>query len=381
MKIGIDITATIYDRGVSRYTTNLVRSLLQTTTVEMALYGSSLRQHAKLTRVAEQIVRSAQPTTAPKLHFQHWPPSVLGLLWRLGYNRLTERLPDIEVFHSWDWLQPPDKNLPLVSTIHDLALLKYPETAHPQILKAHQRSWEILKKRQAEIITVSQAAKKDIIQLLAIPAFRVHVIPEALPQEMRLSNEALTESQTQQLRQALGLDKPYVLFVGTREPRKNLRRLIEAWTPLRQDLQLLIAGAEGWDETTGAPYQHTKNLRFLGKVSDQELNVLYAEAEALVFPSLDEGFGLPILEAFYHGTPVVAADIPPLVEVAGNAAELVDPASPESIRQGIERILNETPQQQRHRLQRMIIRLQMFSWRQVAEQTLEVYKKAITRHA
>ena len=215
--------------------------------------------------------------------------------------------------------------------------------------------------------------------MLGIPAFRIHVIPEALPKEFRESNEKLTEEQTEIIKQRLQLNRPYVLFVGTREPRKNLLRLIEAWEPMASNIDLLIVGAKGWDETGDKRYRQS-GLRFLGKVTDQELNVLYGEAELFAFPSLDEGFGLPILEAFYHGTPVVTSNVTALIEVAGNAAELVDPESVEAIRGGIELILNETADQQRSRLQRMIIRLHMFSWHQTAEQTIEVYNHAIAQH-
>lgn len=380
MKIGLDFTPAIYGRGVSRYTLNLVRALLENPEVNLTLYGSAMRAQTALKEQAEQVVRSAQTTRKPRLKFQTFPPSALSLLWRLGLNQLKNQLPGIEVFHSWDWLQPPDKDLPLVSTIHDLAMLKYPDTAHPEILKAHERSWRILKERQAEIIAVSQTTKKDIVNMLGIPAFRVHVVPEALPRDFRATNENLTEETAEQIKQRLKLDRPYLFFVGTREPRKNLKRLIEAWEPLNKDYDLLVAGAAGWDDTDDKKYQQLAGLRFLGKVSDQELNVLYAEAEAFVFPSLDEGFGLPILEAFYHGTPVVTSNATALIEVAGNAAELIDPSSVDDLRRGIQVVLNENQDKQRQRLQRMVIRLHMFSWRQVAQQTIEVYKQAVTRH-
>ena len=379
MKVGIDFTPALYDRGVSRYTTNLVRSLLEKPAVELTLYGSSLRSHQKLTTRAKKVVNAAKVANQPQLHFQQYPPKLHRLIWRFGLNSIQSQLPHLEVFHSWDWLQPPDKKLPLVSTIHDLAMLKYPDVAHPELLKAHQRSWRILKERQAEIIAVSQATKKDIMNFLDIPSFRIHVVPEALPREIRDTNEAMTEQQTEAIKTRLKLDRPYVLFVGTREPRKNLLRLIEAWQPLNDQLDLLIVGAKGWDQTGDVRY-HQPNLRFLGKVTDQELKVLYAEAEVFAFPSLDEGFGLPILEAFYHGTPVVTSTANALVEVAGNAAQLVNPESPEDIRGGIQTVLNETADQQRVRLQRMIIRLHMFSWHQTAEQTIEVYRKAIEHH-
>lgn len=376
MKIGLDFTSAIYDRGVSRYTKNLVRALLELGEIDLALYGSSFRQRDQLTRAAQEIVDETR-TKEVELAFQKYPPSALQFLWKLGLNPVRKQIKELDVFHSWDWLQPPDKDIPLVSTIHDLAILKYPETAHPKVLKAHQESWKILKERDAEIIAVSQATKKDVVRLLDIPAYRVHVIPEALPREIRMVNEMLSEEMMERIKIEFDLKKPYLLFVGTREPRKNLNRLIEAWIPMQDHFDLIIAGETGWD---GSETQEQPGLRFLGKVTDQVLNVLYAEAEAFVYPSLDEGFGLPVLEAFYHGTPVVTSNVSALIEVAGNAAELVDPEDVEDIRRGIDVITNENPQQQQQRLQRMVIRMHMFSWHLVAEQTLEVYKKAMAKY-
>lgn len=370
-KLGLDFTPAIYGRGVSRYTINLVDALLKHTSVDLTLYGSSLRQKSELKKIAKKF--------KTKTAFQNFPPSALSKMWKLGLNPIKKTMPDIEIFHSWDWIQPPDKNLPLVSTIHDLAILRFPETAHPRVERMHHESWKILKERQAEIIAVSHATKKDIIQLLGIPSYQIHVIPEALPLEIAELDKKMTEEQVEIVKERLQLKKPYILFVGTREPRKNLLKLIEAWLPLQKDIQLIVAGDKGWDESEDEKYANLENLRFLGRVSDEELSVLYAEAELFAYPSLYEGFGLPILEAFHHGTPVLTSEVAALIEVAGNAAELIDPESVESIRKGIKKILNEEPDDQKKRLQRMIIRLQMFSWKNVAKQTMEVYNLAIKK--
>ena len=373
MNIGLDITSLIYQRGVSRYTANLVRALDIYTTQNLFLYGSSLRKNLFLKQAADQLVVD----NGDRTQIQCLPQSLQALAWRVGLNPIKKIFPKLDVFHSWDWLQPPDENLPLVSTIHDLAILKYPETAHPKIVKAHQRSWKILKERQAHIIAVSHATKKDVVKLLDFPNWRVHVIPEALPTEINDVTKSLTEEASDQIKNHLQLNRPYIFFVGTREPRKNLKRLIKAWQPLAKDMDLVIAGDEGWNKATNIKSQH---LRFLGRVSAKELNVLYAEAEMFVYPSLYEGFGLPILEAFYHGVPVITSDLSAMIEVAGNAAELVNPLSIKEIRQAIEKISHETKEKQRQRLQRMIIRLQMFSWEKVAKQTVQVYQRAINDH-
>ncbi len=378
LRVGIDITSTIYHRGVSRYTTNLVRGLLASPKVRVSLYGSSLRQRQQLVDIAEQLKKEAGNAKA-ETSIQAYPPSMFNFLWnKMHFPKIRSVLPNIDLFHSWDWMQPPDTDLPLVSTIHDLAILKYPETAHPKVLQMHRQSWDILKKRDATIIAVSRATKNDVVEQLGIPAQKVHVIHEALPFEVKLVNDRLTEEKYEKINNQLQLNRPFILFVGNREPRKNLKNLIEAWQPLQKDLDLIIAGESGWDDTENKEYQNfSDHLRFLGRVDDEQLSVLYAEARLFAYPSLYEGFGLPILEAFHHGTPVVTSDISSMPEVAGNAAELVDPQSVESIRAGINTILNENKDQERLRLQKMIIRLQMFNWQDVITQTINVYQQAL----
>ncbi len=377
MRLGIDITSILYQRGVSRYTNNLVRALAQEKNLELNLFGSSLRQYSQLNNIADDIL---DLTENGKKRIFRLPPTALAKLWRFGQKKIHPEMPGIEVFHSWDWLQPPDQTFPLVSTVHDLALLKFPETAHSKIKKMHQRSWEVLKKRQSHLIAVSRSTKKDLVELLGYPPYLVHVIYEALPREYRQVSDSLDEEKYEVIKSRLELNKPYVFFVGTREPRKNLVRLIQAWEPLHQDVALVIAGESGWDETEefNSEKMRQKGLRFLDKVSDEELAVLYAEAQVFAYPSLYEGFGLPILEAFHEGTPVITSNNSGMLEVAGNAAELIDPYEVASIRQGLEKILSESTAEQQKRLQRMIIRLQMFGWDRVAKETLEVYKQAIT---
>lgn len=379
MKIGIDITSLLYNRGVSRYTSNLVRALVDSKE-NMFGFGTSFRQKEHLVELAQ---KAGLP--ANKIAINAVPLKIQEFAWQWNKMPILSFLPTIDVFHSWDWLQPPDTNLPLVSTIHDLAILKYPQTAHPTVLKHHHRSWDILKERQAQIIAVSHSTKKDIVELLQIPPSRITVIHEAIPRETLITALNMHEDLETQICSKLLLQKPFILAVGTREPRKNVLRLIKAWQPLAKEFELLIAGEAGWDETSGneadSKVLKTPGLRFLGKVSDAELSVLYARAELLAYPSLDEGFGLPILEAFHYGTPVVTSNRSSMPEVAGNAAELVVPESIESIRKGLQTILKENADQQKRRLQQMIIRLQMFSWKQVALETKKVYQTAINQQS
>lgn len=380
INVGIDITATMYARGVSRYTSNLVRHLLKRQRITVTLYGSALRGHGSLVDMAKSLKHEAGGAKA-EVVIKSYPPALYNFLWnRMAMPKLRGSLPKIDVFHSWDWVQPPDKDLPLVSTIHDLAILKYPETAHAKIRQMHMRSWKVLKERNANVIAVSRATRNDIISLLEYPPELVHVVHEALPEEVVTIGKQLTEEMCVQELASLQLTRPFILAVGTREPRKNLERLIEAWQPLKADVDLVIAGEAGWDKTSSGTSLHSlSELKLLGKVTDAQLAVLYSSAKLFAYPSLYEGFGLPILEAFYFGTSVLASNTSSIPEVAGNAALLVNPLDVTEINQGLVQLLNETDEQRVVRRQRMIIRQHMFSWNQSAEQTEQVYALAANR--
>ncbi len=377
LTVGIDITSALYGRGVSRYTLNLVRALLRHKKHKYTLYGSALRGHSQLVQVAEELKKSTD--TKAGVVIQAYPPSLYNFLWNnMAFPKLKSALPDIDVFHSWDWIQPPDKDLPLVSTVHDLAMLKFPEIAHPKLKHMHERSWKILKERGAHLIAVSRATRNDIVELLGYPPEKVHVIYEALPEEVVTIGKELNEEIAQTTMTKLGLVKPYILAVGTREPRKNLERLIEAWKPLKDDIDLVIAGEAGWDATsTGTKLSELPQIKLLGKVDDTTLAVLYTNAEVFAYPSLYEGFGLPILEAFYFGTPVLTSNVSSMSEIAGNAALFVDPLSVDEIGAGLQTLLRESESEKNVRRQKMVIRQHMFSWNQTAEQTEAVYSTAV----
>ncbi|HOZ03055.1 MAG TPA: glycosyltransferase family 1 protein [Candidatus Woesebacteria bacterium] len=371
MKIGFDVTSLIYQRGVSRYTANLIRALGKVSGVELAYYGSSFGKKQLLSHLVDQTL--PEPLVES---IQALPVGVVNQLWRFGFNQIAHQLPGIEIFHGWEWQLPPDKNIPLIVTIHDLAMLHFPETAHPKALAAHQRVWRRLAESGAHVIAVSRATRADVINLLQIPPYRVHLVHEALPTELTQRTAKLSEADLLQTKAKLGLDqKPFLLFVGTREPRKNLARLIAAWQMFAPYVDLVVVGEVGWENKPTAEYQHQP--KYLGRVNDQVLSILYTEAAAFVYPSLFEGFGLPILEAFHHWCPVVTSNSSAMVEVAGNAAVLIDPESVESIQAGIELVLNESEAEQAVRTQRMVIRLQLFDWQTTAEKTLLAYQTCI----
>ena len=370
MHLGIDITSLLYGRGVSRYTRNLLIALNQLPKLQFSLYGTTFRRRRELLNQIQQLHLKNEAHLV-----QAYPISLVSKLWQFGLNPIRERLPRIDVFHAWDWHLPPDTAIPMVTTIHDLAMLRFPQIAHPSILRAHQVAWNRIKSSQTQVIAVSQTTRKDIIELLGIEPQRVRVIYEALPQETVVVGELLTEEKTEIILKKFSLSRPYFLFVGTQEPRKNLNRLIQAWQAFAKDFDLVIVGESGWNQDQ-VPHTQIKPI-FLGSVKDLELAALYDQARMFLYPSLYEGFGLPILEAFYHGTPVVTSSNSGMAEVAGNAAELIDPLEADSIANGIKNILNEDQTAEKIRDQRMILRLQLFRWEDVARQTLAMYQQTV----
>ncbi len=381
MKIGIDLTSLLYGRGVSRYTSSLFTALSEEPDIKLFGYASSHRGQKKLYQELKQLESTLSPSQQKifqkNLTFQKFSPKLNWLFWHyLKINPIKKAMPKIDLFHSWDYLQPPDNDLPLVSTIHDLAILKFPHIAHPEVLAHHRQSWKILKRKNAHLIVVSQHTKDDVINLLGFPEHHVHLVYEALPLDAILPTEQLNKKNFLQLRQKYTLNKDYFLFVGNREPRKNLQRLIEAWWPLREKIDLVLVGAKGWNE----PKLKHPNLKILQHIDNYDLGLLYNFAQALTYPSLEEGFGLPILEAYAYHTPVVTSLYTATAEVAGEAGVLVDPYSIKSINQGLQTILNETKLQRQARQEKMNKQLHKFSWKKAAKATVKVYQKALEDH-
>ncbi|MDR0463227.1 MAG: glycosyltransferase family 4 protein [Pseudomonadales bacterium] len=379
MNIGIDITSLIYNRGVSRYTSNLVNALAKYTDANLYLYASTFRGQDQLKVALDKALIGIGEQRAAQIKKQmvikKYPPKLQKLFWNLlKIKKVRSDLPQIDVFHSWDYMQPPDKDLPIVSTIHDLAILKYPQTAHPDILAAHRKSWQILKEKNAQIIAVSKSTKQDVVKILDFPPYQVSVVYEALPQESWVASTSTSEKTYEAVKNNLKLKRPYILFVGTKEPRKNLPRLIDAWKNLSDDIDLVIVGEKGWDDEIISRY---KGLRFVERVTDEELAIIYNEASILAYPSLDEGFGLPILEGFYFSLPVVTSNLSAMKEIAGDAGILVDPFSVASIKEGLIKALTLSSKAKKDLDVQMNARLNQFSWQKTAKQTLAVYKKAI----
>lgn len=364
--IGFDMTPMLYGRGVSRYTSNIIRAL-RAKNVSIRLFGSSFRANRMLKTMARDFSKENGITAKPSI--LAFPPSFLARMW-YGVNRLhiESLMPKVEVFHAWEELVPPTYTTPIVATIHDLAIFRFKELAHPQTLERHTQAYKRLKEYGSHVIAVSEQTKRDLIEVLDFDEKKIHVIPEAIPVEHIVKKSDILPKAD--LEKFYGVKKPYFLWVGTQEPRKNLKRAVEAWKKFAKDYDLVIVGASGTKEVS------TKDGVIMpGYLTNAQLASFYTHAELLLFPSLYEGFGLPILEAFQYGCPVVTGNNSGMSETAGEAAVLVDPFSVSSIINGIKHSLRlkGNPEQ----LKKMKAQLSKFSWEKAATKTLEVYKSAL----
>jgi len=302
----------------------------------------------------------------------------------LTLSRELRRHP-VDVLHV-QYTAPPFAPCPVVATIHDLAFEHLPETFN-------RRSWMQLRltvrhtaRRATQIITVSEYSRQDIIKTYGIPAERVTVTPEAAAENFAPVTD---ESELQAVRERYGIENDYVLSLCSIQPRKNLIRLIEAYSylgqlrPTRKLPQLVLAGKRGWldNETLRAAAQSEQHreIKFTGYVPDRDLAALYSGATCFVYPSYFEGFGLPVIEAMQCGVPVLGGDRTSLPEVMGDAGLLFDPFNAREIAEGLARIIDDS----NYRAQlvaRGLERARMFKWTTTARMTLEIYRRAIRKN-
>jgi len=368
MKIGIDISQIVYGTGVSVYTKNLVENLLQIDKEnEYKLFFSSLRQALP----SDFKINSKKA----KVKLFPIPPTLLEPLWNKWHWLAIERLlGHVDVFHSSDWTQPPSKAAK-VTTIHDFGFLKYPETAHPKIKAVHQRRLAWVKKEADLVIAVSQSTKKDMMEILALPEEKIRVVYEAAPEDLKAVKN---KKKREEVKKKFRISGDYLLSVATLEPRKNLKRIIEAFKMLKaKDLKLVIVGKQGWDDSLPKLNfkRQTSNIIFTGYISKEDKAALYSGATCLVYPSLYEGFGLPVLEAMKCGCPVLTSNISSLPEVAGQAAILVDPLDVGEIAKGLSEVINNK-EKRKDLIKKGFVQVEKFSWEKAARETLKVYEEA-----
>lgn len=281
---------------------------------------------------------------------------------RLNQPKVERSMADIDLVHSTTII-PFATSKKMVATVHDLAFLHHPEFFTQRGNDVFRRSLKILKKRADVLLCSSQATVDDCLSE-GFAADRVRHVA------LGVRSVQASQNDIDRVRKKYSLPSQYLLFVGTLEPRKNLARLVGALRG-RSDLPpLVIAGADGWGNIE---IPHSANVQFIGYVEDQLLGALYAGASVMCYPSLWEGFGLPILEAMVQGTPVVTSIGTSTQEVASGAAVLVDPLSEESIRNGIDEALRDADMLGRRGRERAA----QATWDKTAMATARIYDEVV----
>ena len=304
--------------------------------------------------------------------------------WTQAGVKSAARQVRADLLHAPTGLAPMSGREPLVVTIHDVSVLRFPER-FPRWFRMWARlTLPRVAKHATAIITDSTASCDEIVHFCGVAAERITVVPLGIPPRIA---EATNPRALERVRKAYGLDAPFVLTVGSLEPRKNLPRLLRAVRELRaehrtRDLRLVHAGPAGWlgadIADTLRELQLADAVRFLGYVPDDDLPALYALARVTAYPSLYEGFGLPIIEAMASGSPVMTSSVSSMPEVAGKAALLVDPERIDAIAEGLRRLwVDDTLRN------RLIVdgrtRAARFTSANTARLTLDVYRKVAPR--
>ena len=286
--------------------------------------------------------------------------------WRTAWSRAArppvERfVGQLDVFHFSDWMYPPQRGGLRATTIHDLVPLRFPDWVEPATLKMHGPKYVHAAQTSDRIFVNSAFTAGEVVELLGVPAEKIVIAHPGIDPRFRPDGEAAD------------LGGPYVLAVGTLEPRKNLPALAEAFALRRArhpELTLAIAGVEGWEER---PLE-AQGIRLLGYVSDDELARLYRGASVFAYPSSFEGFGIPVVEALASGVPAVVSSHPSLDEASGDAALRADPDDPRAFAAALEWGLEAGSQVR----ERGLAHAARFSWRACGEAVLAGYESALT---
>jgi glycosyltransferase involved in cell wall biosynthesis len=379
MRIGLDVTSALTQGGgIGRYTRELVRALV-------ALNHGRFTFHLF---TAGQTGPSPVPDPLPQnFHVQlNTAPLNERWLYRFWYRA---RLPipvqwvtgQLDLFHSPDFVLPPvNGGIPTLLTVHDLSFVHYPDVYPAALVNYLNRvvPWSV--RRATHVLADSVATRQDLIHTWQVPAEKITVLYSGVDEQFQPVKDegALTAVR---LRYDLS-DAPYLLTVGTVQPRKNYQMLIRAFAPIAATwpYNLYIAGGKGWlYEAMMAEVERQGlegRVRFLGFVADDDLPALYSGATLFLFPSLYEGFGLPLLEAMRCGVPVITSNTSSLPEVVGETAVQLDPHQAPLWTQTIQALLADPQRRQALRAAGQKQAAQ-FTWQKAAHQLLQLYHSLV----
>ncbi len=364
MRIGIDVGRVLHGKGgVTTFTRELVRAL-STPGVDHDLVLFDLDGRAPRRKLYEDV-------------FGELPSRVVTA------QPDRDELEKLDLFHAPGFAMPEPGAPCHIFTLHDLTALSHPEY---HVIGNRVRTLTSLSEalaRGAILLSVSEATRREALRLLAVPPETIEVVPPIIGRNFTPAGDAQADLEAAR---SLGINRPYVLAVGSLEPRKNIGRLADAWEQLAEGIkrshQLVVVAATGWKQ--GEVRQRLESMAQrgwvvpIGEVSDDSLASLYRRARAFVFPSLAEGFGLPVAEAMACGAPVVTSGRSSLPEVAGEAALYIDPEDSADLAGALEAVISNRDLRRRLR-ERGYERANLFASETVLPQLLAVYQRAAGR--
>jgi glycosyltransferase involved in cell wall biosynthesis len=355
VRIVVDVSPLSRPRtGIGNYVRGMVAGLAEVAAGEHELVAFGPTGPRGRPRIQEALTGLKLELRLPLLPRAHW--------WRTAWSRLAwppveTVLGPLDVFHFSDWMYPAQRGGIRATTIHDLVPLRFPEWVQPGTRRMHRPKYENAARTCDRVFVISRFTAGEVVELLGVPEERIVVAYPGIDPRFRAEGEKAD------------LGGPYVLTVSTLEPRKNLSALVDAFAVLRRrhpGLTLAIAGLEGWGEQPPS----AEGVRLLGFVSDDELARLYRGAAAFAYPSLFEGFGIPVVEALASGVPTVVSSHPSLDEASGGAALRADPDYADAFAGALEEAL-EAPRGT------SVEHAAKFTWRACGEAVLAGYESAL----
>jgi glycosyltransferase involved in cell wall biosynthesis len=314
------------------------------------------------------------PRESANWHYKIVGPRKFWTIFGLSLEFLLRRSkPD--VFLSPTHYLPlfPPKNSAI--SILDLSYVHFPELFRPTDLNQLTKWTKYSAGKARRIFTISESSKGDIIKEYGIPGYKIAVIYPGIKDTRVNKTEELKMNE---IKEKYGIKKDFILYVGTLQPRKNVVRLIAAFSKLHKDIDLVIVGKKGWlyEEILAAPkkYGIEEKVKFLDSVTDEDLPAFYQNALCFVLPSLYEGFGLPVLEAMKNGCPVITSNISSLPEAGGEAALYIDPQNVDDIKDKLESVISDD-KLRKNLIEKGYGQVKKFSWEKTAKETLNVLTK------
>jgi len=375
MRVAIDVSALSggLRSGTAVYLFRLVEALAALPDLELRILYNGMPGEG--VRLASELERPHARVLRERIRL----PLLPGPLFPRPYPAALRReVRAADVFHVGEFVYPePRPAQPVVATVHDVTTVLFPQW-HPWANRLlHRRRLAWIRRAATRVIIDAECTRADTARVLGMPGDRLDVVPLA-------RGTFAPPVPMAELRRGLGMgDEPYVLCVGTLEPRKNLVRLVAAFRRLSADLglvRLVLAGPWGWRagplRAALRERQARRPITVTGAVDAGMLSALYAGATVFAYPSLYEGFGLPVLEAMAAGVPVLTSAGGACAEVAGDAALLADPASVDAIAAALDRLLR-SEDERRSRAARGARREREFTWARTAERTAAVYRRAL----